>query len=179
MNALDRIRRGIAPAMALLRPIGPYMIGGGALRDLARGSRIEGDVDVYTPDHAHAARAIEHLVRGGFQVAYRTPFVVRLERGDERDGYPSQVDIALVVRQTPADFILNNDIVASGAALTHDGVLHAHPEFLSDADSSVLRTYAPPNPVATLARIQKLIRRGWHVGHPLAGNPSHLVRVQL
>jgi len=152
------------PELAGDAPV-PAYVAGGFIRAYFAGE-MPSDMDLFCRSAGMADTTEERLVKSGWQKVFETDRARTYERANEK-GRARSVQVIRFAYAEPAEMISRFDWTVCAAALELSlggaGMLVIHDNFFEHLAGRVLHYNDSPRPLASLRRMVKYLRRGYHI----------------
>ncbi len=132
----------------------PMCVAGGAPRDYFAGERVRSDFDLFFSKIDQLSNAQNQLEKIGAELIFENDNVYKYKH----EGMI--IDVIKRKFENVNDMLDHFDFTVSTVAVTPIKVTH-HPTFFMDLAKRALVTHALPEPLSTLSRVQKYIKKGF------------------
>lgn len=153
-QALDFFQRNVFHRLSGVR----CWVAGGSVRDYFSGGMIQDDFDIFFPDRESFEKALDILKKTkGIKSGFQSPAIANFQ-----DGWHKLQLVSSHFFSSPEDTIARFDFTVCCAAITTKDVF-VNETFFEDLASRSLVINALPYPLSTMERMQKYIRKGYHI----------------
>lgn len=137
-------------------------VAGGCVRDYFTTGYLDSDIDLFFPNQDEFDKASKYFITGSGDLTKSATIRTENERVLKITHNGKKIDLVKKFFATPDETIANFDFTVCCAAVTSDSIF-VHERFFIDNARKSLVINSLPFPFSSMMRMQKYIRKGYHI----------------